>query len=814
MAEERNRYQRKKIFLTVLHALFLTITAAGISAMYLNSDYGKGISWVYDEVYEDSPQFATRLEQDIEKIFTYVGYRDVFETNGKLDMDRTIVGISDGPGLSQELTLDQLVRYAKTRGYYLDENFTVQGVPTSMDDDDDDEITVDWQTYNPTFLDHELEENRMTREDLALDVLDHLGDYYSIYYNYIENKTNMHFRIAYHSDDGKDKIYTNAPELSVDEMKASGRYLYIPGNTIRMESNLADVPVNVAPYLEMWNPFGNNKYYLIVSVDTSYPNNDTYARQAAQYNSARDNFIVGMGGVVVGMVGCLATILLLMMMSGHTYAGSQNIRLYPSDETFTEVGLVLWVACVFACLYLGKVVGNRLISLFFREDQWGYWIKLMKVLVIYAGSMICFFGMIRRYKARTLWSNSLVKSVIDHTQDYRRRAAFAFSLGIGFAAILFMNCMMIWSMITIFMVDEKTLKQKVIFYAIMVFFSLFNLVIFHQLFSKAMQMDLLDGAIRSISRGNTSLQMDLERLNGKERVMGEHINNISIGLDAALQEKVKSERLKADLITNVSHDIKTPLTSIINYVDLLKREHIQDPKIQGYLEVLEQKSQRLKTLTEDLVEASKASSGNLKLEITDIDLVELVQQTGGEFAEKFERRHLEVVSHLPKEPLLIRADGRRMWRILENLYNNAFKYAMERSRIYVDVLQQDGRAVFTIKNVSESPLNISPDELTERFVRGDVSRTTEGSGLGLSIAKSLTQLQGGEFEVVIDGDLFKAMVSFPVKWVTIDDCADKLEPPKPELEVSGGSAEGDTEHEETEASAAIVPKAGVDKWMQ
>ncbi|MCD7906880.1 MAG: HAMP domain-containing histidine kinase, partial [Clostridium sp.] len=596
----------------------------------------------------------------------------------------------------------------------------------------------------------------------------------------------------------------------VEDMKASGRYLYIPGNTIRMESNLTDVPVNVAPYLEMWNPFGNNKYYLIVSVDTSYPNNDTYARQAAQYNSARDNFIVGMAGVVVGMEGCLATILLLMMMSGHTYAGSQNIRLYLSDETFTEVGLALWVIYVFACLYLGKIVGNRLISLFFKEDQWNYWIKLMKILVIYAGSMICFFGMIRRYKARTLWSNSLIKSVIDHTQDYRRRAAFAFGLGIGFAAVLFMNCALIWSMVTMFIIDEKSFKQKIVFCTIILFFTLFNLVIFHQLFSKAIQMDLLDGAIRSISQGNTSLQMDLERLNGKERVMGEHINNISIGLDAALQEKVKSERLKADLITNVSHDIKTPLTSIINYVDLLKREHIQDPKIQGYLEVLEQKSQRLKTLTEDLVEASKASSGNLKLEIADIDLVELVQQTGGEFAEKFECRCLEVVSHLPKEPMLIRADGRRMWRILENLYNNAFKYAMERSRIYVDVFQQDGRAVFTIKNVSESPLNISPDELTERFVRGDVSRTTEGSGLGLSIAKSLTQLQGGEFEVVIDGDLFKAVVSFPVKWTIIDECMDKLEEPKPESEEAGEPDKAGT----AGTAGAIVPKSGSDNWIQ
>ena len=219
----------------------------------------------------------------------------------------------------------------------------------------------------------------------------------------------------------------------------------------------------------------------------------------------------------------------------------------------------------------------------------------------------------------------------------------------------------------------------------------------------------------------------------------------------------------------MSHDLKTPLTSIINYVDLIKREHIQDPKIQGYLEVLDQKSQRLKTLTEDLVEASKASSGNLKLDIQDIDVVELVCQTNGEFEEKFATRHLELISTLPKTPVIIRADGRRLWRILENLYNNAYKYAMQNSRIYVDVVSRDGNAVFTIKNVSESPLNFSPDELTERFVRGDVARTTEGSGLGLSIAKSLTQLQGGTFTIYIDGDLFKAEAAFPLKLISIEN---------------------------------------------
>ena len=265
-----------------------------------------------------------------------------------------------------------------------------------------------------------------------------------------------------------------------------------------------------------------------------------------------------------------------------------------------------------------------------------------------------------------------------------------------------------------------------------------------------------------MAEGDTGYKIDTAGFSGKGGTVAETLNNLGDGLETALQEQVKSERLKADLITNVSHDIKTPLTSIINYVDLLKREQIPNEKVQRYLEILDQKSQRLKNLTEDLVEASKASSGNLKLDIQDIDLVELVQQTNGEFEEKFQLRHLELVSSLPDRSIFIAADGRRLWRVLENLYNNAFKYAMENSRVYVDLVQEGDRVAFIIKNVSASPLNISPDELTERFVRGDVARTTEGSGLGLSIAKDLTRLQNGVLEITIDGDLFKVQVSFPV----------------------------------------------------
>lgn len=791
MEEKSRQFQHKKMILTVLHVLFFLITAAGISAMYFNSDYGKGFTWVYDEAYEDSIQFSKQLEQDIDRIFTYIGYRDVFETNGKLDMNRVIVGISDGPGFTEELTLDQIIRYAKKRGYYLDENFKVQGIPVSMDDDDDDEVTVDWRTYNPSFLDTDMDHTRMTREDLALNVLAHLGDYYSIYYNYIENKTNLHFRIAYHSDDGKERLYTNVPNMTVEEMEKSGRYLYIPGNSIRMDSNLAVIPVNVAPSLEMWNPFGNNKYYMAIAVDTSYPNRDTYAIQAAKYRVARNHFIMGMAGVAAGTAGCLATVLLLMLMSGHAYAASQKIRLYPADEAKTEVGLAIWVIGVLAALYLGRIVGNRLISLFFKENQWGYWIKLLKVVVIYAVSMICLFGMIRRYKARTLWENSFLKKAADSMRDYMEKATFAIGLGISFFMAVAANGGLMWGVIQLHLKSEKTISQQITMYAMAAVLAALDLSIFHHMFAKAVQRDVIDRVIRGISLGDTSLQTDLEQLSGKEKSIGQHINNISSGLDAALQEKVKSERLKTDLITNVSHDIKTPLTSIINYVDLIKREQIEDAKVQGYLEVLEQKSQRLKTLTEDLVEASKASSGNLKLEITDIDFVELVHQTNGEFAEKFEIRHLELVANIPKNTVLIQADGRRLWRVLENLYNNAYKYAMERSRIYVDMTQQNGRVIFTIKNISENPLNISPEELTERFVRGDVARTTEGSGLGLSIAKSLTQLQGGAFDIVIDGDLFKAAVSFPVRWTTVE--ADPEQVPEMKEEEAEEEAEAESE---------------------
>ena len=276
--------------------------------------------------------------------------------------------------------------------------------------------------------------------------------------------------------------------------------------------------------------------------------------------------------------------------------------------------------------------------------------------------------------------------------------------------------------------------------------------------------DVAKGRIRKgveeLASGNMSYQIPVHGLRKADRKLAEMINDIGNGLNRMIEKGMRNERLKTDLITNVSHDIKTPLTSIINYVDILKHSGIQDPKTREYLDILEEKAQRLKTLTEDVVEASKISSGNIKLEFMNVNLVEMIQQTEGEMEEKFAARNLTMVTTLPDQPAVVRIDGRRMWRVFENIFGNAAKYAMPGTRVYADVVCTGDKVLFTLKNVSEQELNITADELTERFIQGDLSRSTEGSGLGLSIAKSLTEMMGGAFEIYLDGDLFRVNIEF------------------------------------------------------
>lgn len=265
---------------------------------------------------------------------------------------------------------------------------------------------------------------------------------------------------------------------------------------------------------------------------------------------------------------------------------------------------------------------------------------------------------------------------------------------------------------------------------------------------------------KEISQGNMDYHVDTGKMYGPLREHGEQLNRISEGMNKAVNARMKSEHFKTELITNVSHDIKTPLTSIINYVDLLEKEEIDNEKAKEYIQVLSRQSARLKKLIDDLIEASKASTGNLNVSLERCELGVLIDQCAGEYAEKLKAAGLELVVTKPEEPVTIMADGRHMWRVFDNLLNNVCKYAMAGTRVYINLDKEAGRATVTFRNISAQQLNISGEELMERFVRGDSSRNTEGSGLGLSIARSLVQLQKGELELTVDGDLFKVTLKF------------------------------------------------------
>lgn len=278
----------------------------------------------------------------------------------------------------------------------------------------------------------------------------------------------------------------------------------------------------------------------------------------------------------------------------------------------------------------------------------------------------------------------------------------------------------------------------------------------------ALNLRALQKGGEKLARGDFSSPIDTRYLIGDFKRYGQELNDVQSGLEQAVQEQMKAEHLKTELITNVSHDIKTPLTSIVNYVDLLKKEDIPSTEAREYIAVLDRQSHRLKKLTEDLVEASKASSGVLNVDLQPTDVNVLFSQIEGEYQERLAACQLTLVTQPPAPGTVIRADSRLLSRVMDNLVSNICKYALPSTRVYVVSTLSREAVTISFKNVSRDELNISPDELMERFVRGDASRHTEGSGLGLSIARSLVQLQGGRFDLAIDADLFRADITFPL----------------------------------------------------
>ena len=382
---------------------------------------------------------------------------------------------------------------------------------------------------------------------------------------------------------------------------------------------------------------------------------------------------------------------------------------------------------------------------------------------IFIVGIIIFDTIIKRIKSRTFWKTTLVGKIViillkpihkfEKFMEEVRGTSKYFSNAI--TKFIVFVCIEVFLAFIVFILFNSS--DPFIFLLLE-----FILVAFfiQRMVKAIVNYDKIEKKLKEMYEGDNQTQLDKNQFLPVFNQSITYLNDISNGLENAIQDRMKSERLKTELITNVSHDIKTPLTSIINYVDLIKQENIQNEKVKEYIEILDNKSQRLKKLIEDLVEASKVSTGNVKLNLEKINIVELINQAVGEFEDKFESKGLDIVINSNENEIFIFADSRYMYRIIDNLFSNISKYALQNSRVYIDIQKVEDKVYIKMKNISKDKLNIPAEELMQRFVRGDKSRTTEGSGLGISIAQNLTEIQNGKFNLIIDGDLFKTELEF------------------------------------------------------
>ena len=485
---------------------------------------------------------------------------------------------------------------------------------------------------------------------------------------------------------------------------------------------------------------------LIIGIDTELSAEDDIYEASREYEQLHPWIKVCIFCGLVSLMGWIISLVYLTLATGRR-TEEEKIHLNPIDKIKTEILVAAFIFMMAELVILITKVNS---------EEWavyGIIVASGTVSLVIDGLFLIFYlSMVRRMKAEMLWETSVACWL-----ERGIRKVFARQKTTVRVLLLFAGHMAVCFVLAVGAFYYQSMTALVVLL-------LFSAGECYMILRKAVEQYQIRQGVEKIRDGALSGKIDIEQLHGEEKSLAEAINNIGEGLLHAVDDSTKNERMKADLITNVSHDIKTPLTSIINYVNLMKLEKIDNERVQGYIQILDEKSQRLRQLTADLVEASKISSGNVKLDMQVIDLVELVYQTSGEFNEKFEQKELTIVTKLPKTAVLIRADGRQLYRVIENLYNNVAKYALEKTRVYVDIAYVEEKVVFSIKNVSEHSLareNSNAGDLTERFIRGDSSRTTEGSGLGLSIAKSLTVLMGGVFDIKVDGDLFKASITFP-----------------------------------------------------
>lgn len=606
---------------------------------------------------------------------------------------------------------------------------------------------------------------------------------------YREGKSNVAYMVRMTTDEGI-RTYTNVSKLEdrTDEevtefFSEYRRYLIYYPDSLLFVGNTVFSEEEIYQYINLYDYAYPDTTYIWMGVDMNYAvEGDAFYHANTMYERIVPNVgrILAVTVLLVTMWLGMALYLTVTAGAAREEDGQRVWYLNRFDHIWTEALVLLGIAlgwggvwgyrmildiAATAGVVPAKVMGIQLTGLYH------YGIFGLYGVYVSVSVSIVWYSLVRRLKVGNLWMDSFVykicKGIHNVTMFILRHRNSAVSTLVPYNLFLFLN---LAGLVAAYQMQESSAALFCILAGLVLFDGVVGVLIFRK---NAERTEVEEG-IRRIRDGEVEYKVDLVNLHGASRELADAVNHIGEGIYKAVRTSMKDEQMKTDLITNVSHDIKTPLTSIINYIDLLKRQKIEEEPAKGYIAILDSKAQRLKQLTDDLVEASKISSGNIELEQEKLNLTELLNQSIGEFSEKLEECGLQVIFEKGDVPAYIYADSRRMWRVMENLFHNICKYALEGTRVYIDIDTQEGRVLASVKNISRQQMHICPEELTERFIRGDSSRTTEGSGLGLSIAKSLIHVQGGTFQILMDGDLFKVEFSFP-EW-----CAGEGESQDPE----------------------------------
>ena len=763
----------KKNLILCLHVAALLVITAAVTVLWTDVVGEQGIAWIDAGKYEESPQFSRDLSEDIANVRRYAILADAFGMGENVDPDAVVAEVEES-GSVRQLTLQEMIKTAGEFGCMMDpETYEVTIVETEPARESEVSVRVLKKMYDPWYTESLIpgpSQGVESLKALSMEVVQTVSECYRLRKAYSGTRGNFRYYICQPGCRGEYAMLYND---SIESIRAGkyGKYVCFRMEDGSVLTNVEPVPsgVEYRPS-ELYEGIPDDEFAVAAAVDTTYPYHDRYSAADAAFDGKVQNAYKWIGiGLLAFAVFVITLVLLLGEASSEDPDDEKNSPKHLLDKIPAEMAVVVCAVLAVIFYYLFKATLCVPMEALMPGSTQQYWRTVMKVLITYGLILVLLRSFLRRYRKGTLYEDSLFSRMELAIEDYIENGSLSATILFKFLLFVLLNLggplLSAWLFVKSSAEDGDS-RLILVSSVILTIVVAVDALVYNHLFRDAKQRDRIRDTLKEISGGDTEAVLPEKAFDGKNLDTVKSINHISTGLSAAVRDQVKSERLKADLITNVSHDIKTPLTSIINYVDLLKRENIQNEKAAEYIGILEKKSQRLKNLTEDLVEASKASSGNIRIEPAKIDLEELTEQAAAEFEYKFRARGLEFIFDAPTEPVFVKADGRHLWRVFDNLLNNAAKYSMENTRIYGSVSRtgegEDAVGVFTLKNISEMKLNISPEELTERFVRGDISRTTEGSGLGLSIAKSLTGLMDGELKIEIDGDLYKASVILPI----------------------------------------------------